>query len=162
MAQFVFAPGLADGAILDPIQEPSQGYVVVKYEGRRPAPDQRIADYLLQLNSGADFSTLATQVSETSDASTGGDLGWVSPYQFSSDQQAAIFQTPVGRVSNIVNSNGYYLYKIVDEQTRTPDAAQQAKLKKVVFQRWLTELQGNSLVWQDTAAVSALAPASPT
>jgi parvulin-like peptidyl-prolyl isomerase len=162
VAQFVFAPGLATGAILDPIQEPSQGYVVVLYQGRRPAPDQRIADDLLQINSGVDFATVAKQSSESADASTGGDLGWVSPYMLTADQQAAIFQTPVGRVSNIVNGNGYYLYKIIDQQTRTPDAAQQAKLKKVVFPRWLSELQANSLVWQDTAAVTALAPATPS
>jgi len=162
VAQFVFAPGLATGAILDPIQEPSQGYVVVLYQGRRPAPDQRIADDLLQINSGVDFATVAKQNSESADASTGGDLGWVSPYMLTADQQAAIFQTPVGRVSNIVNGNGYYLYKIIDQQTRTPDAAQQAKLKKVVFPRWLSELQANSLVWQDTAAVTALAPATPS
>lgn len=162
VAQFVFAPGLATGAILDPIQEPSQGYVVVLYQGRRAAPDQRIADDLLQINSGVDFATVAKQSSESADASTGGDLGWVSPYMLTADQQAAIFQTPVGRVSNIVNGNGYYLYKIIDQQTRTPDAAQQAKLKKVVFPRWLSELQANSLVWQDTAAVTALAPATPS
>ncbi|MGA3030913.1 MAG: peptidylprolyl isomerase [Candidatus Limnocylindrales bacterium] len=162
VAQFVFAPGLATGAILDPIQEPSQGYVVVLYQGRRAAPDQRIADDLLQINSGVDFATVAKQNSESADASTGGDLGWVSPYMLTADQQAAIFQTPVGRVSNIVNGNGYYLYKIIDQQTRTPDAAQQAKLKKVVFPRWLSELQANSLVWQDTAAVTALAPATPS
>ncbi len=162
VAQFVFAPGLAVGAILDPIQEPSQGYVVVEYQGRRPAPDQRIADDLLQINSGVDFSTVAKANSESADAVTGGDLGWVSPYMLTADQQAAIFQTPVGRVSNIVSSNGYFLYKILDQQTRTPDAAQQAKLKLVVFPRWLAELQANSLVWQDTAAVSALAPATPS
>jgi len=162
VAQFVFAPGLATGAILDPIQEPSQGYVVVLYQGRRAAPDQRIADDLLQINSGVDFATVAKQNSESADASTGGDLGWVSPYMLTADQQAATFQIPVGRVSNIVNGNGYYLYKIIDQQTRTPDAAQQAKLKKVVFPRWLSELQANSLVWQDTAAVTALAPATPS
>ncbi|MFI5259561.1 MAG: peptidylprolyl isomerase [Candidatus Limnocylindrales bacterium] len=162
VASIVFAPGLAVGAILDPIQEPSQGYVVVLYQGRRPAPDQRIADALLQINSGVDFSTVAMQTSESADAATGGDLGWVSPYMLTGDQQAAIFQTPVGRVSNIVNSNGYYLYKILADQNRTADADQQAKLKKVVFPRWLSQLQANALVWQDTAAVNAMAPATPS
>ena len=45
------------------------------------------------------------------------------------------------------SDNGYYLYKVLAEQTRTPDAAQQAKLKKVVFQHWLTEFQANALIW---------------
>jgi hypothetical protein len=60
----------------------------------------------------------------------------------------------------MVTNNGYFIYKVLAEETRTADADQQAKLKNVVFQRWLTELQSNSLVWQDTAAVTALNPSA--
>jgi len=159
----VFDPSLTPGTILAPILEPSEGYVVVDFEGRRPAPDQRIADALLMINAGTDFATEAKQASEAVDAATGGDLGWVSEYMLNADQQAAIWQTPVGGVSNIVSdSNGYWIYKVVDQQTRTPDATQQAKLKNVVFSRWLTAFQANALVWQDSAALTAMAPASPT
>ena len=41
------------------------------------------------------------------------------------------------------------------------DADQQAKLLKVVFPNWLDELQAGALVWEDNAAVSAAASASP-
>ena len=157
----VFKDGLAAGTILDPIQETTQGYVLVQFQGRRPAPDLRIAAIQLALNGGADFTAEAKAASEAVDAPTGGDLGWVSPYQMASVQQQAIFSTPVGSVSNMVSNNGYFVYKVVEEQTRTADAAQQAKLKNVVFQRWLAELQGNALVWKDAAALSAMAP-SPT
>ena len=157
----VFKDDLAPGTILDPILESSQGYIVVQLQGRRPAPDLRIAIDQFNLNAGADFADLAKSSSEAVDAPTGGDLGWVSPYQLSAVQQAAVFSTPVGRVSNMVSNSGYFLYKVVDEQTRTADADQQAKLKNVVFQRWLTEFQGNSLVWQDATALAALNP-SPT
>ena len=158
----VFASGLTPGTILDPIQETSQGYVVVLFQGRRPAPDQRIADALLMINAGTDFVTEAAQASEAPEASTGADLGWVSPYMLTNAQQNAILQTPVGGVSNIVNSNGYYIYKVIDQQTRTPDAAQQARLKNVVFKNWLSELQANALVWTDSAALTAMAPATPS
>ncbi len=158
----VFATGLTPGTILDPIQEPSQGYVVVLFQGRRPAPDQRIADAMLMVNAGTDFATEATQASEAPDASTGADLGWVSPYMLTDASQQAIKQTPLGSVSNIVSSGGYYIYKVIDQQTRTPDAAQQAKLKNVVYQHWLSEFQANALVWTDSAALTAMAPASPT
>ena len=157
----VFAAGLAPGTILDPIQETTQGYVIVQFQGRRPAPDLRIAEAQFALNSGADFADEAKNASEAVDAPTGGDLGWVSKYQLASVQEQAVFSTPVGHVSNMVSNNGYFIYKVLEEQTRTADAAQQAKLKNVVFQRWLAELQGNALVWKDATALSAMAP-SPT
>jgi peptidyl-prolyl cis-trans isomerase SurA len=158
----VFKDGLAVGTILDPIQETSAGYVVVQFQGRRDAPATRMASAQFALNSGTDFSLEATQVSESTDAVLGGDLGWVSPYQLGPDQAQVIFKsTPVGRVGNMLSGSGYYvLYKVVDEQTRVADLDQQAKLKRVVFTNWLTELQGNALVWQDTAGLTAMSPAT--
>jgi hypothetical protein len=159
----VFASGLTPGTILDPIQEPSEGYVVVLFQGRRPAPDQRIADAMLMINAGIPFTTEAILASEAVDATSGGDLGWVSPYMLNDDQWQAILQTPIGGVSNIVSdSNGYWIYKVLSQETRVPDAAQQARLKGVVFSRWLADFQANALVWQDSAALTAMAPASPT
>jgi parvulin-like peptidyl-prolyl isomerase len=156
----VFKDGLAPGTILDPILETSQGYIIVQFQGRRPAPDLRIAIDQFNVNTGADFADLAKSSSEAVDAPSGGDLGWVSPYQLAAVQEQAIDSTPVGSVSNMVSSNGYFIYKVIDKQTRTADADQQAKLKNVVFQRWLTEFQASQLVWQDTTALTALNPAA--
>ena len=158
----VFQKGLPAGTILDPILEPSVGYVVTLFQGRRAAPDQRVADAAWAVNNGADFATEAKLLSEASDAVSGGELGWVSPYMLTATQQQAIFSTPIGRVSNIVSiDRGFYLYQVTQEATRVADADQQAKLKKVVFPSWLAELQSNSLIWEDTASVSALASATP-
>jgi parvulin-like peptidyl-prolyl isomerase len=154
----VFKDGLTPGEILDPIEEPAQGYVVVQWQGRRQAPAQRIANAQFEINNGADFGATAKTSSEVADAITGGDLGWVSPYMLTPAQQQVIFSTPVGRVSNLVSGNGYFLYKVTDEQTRVADPDQQLKLKKVVFSAWLTELQANALVWEDTAALDSIAP----
>jgi hypothetical protein len=159
----VFDPNLAPGTILDPILEPTLGYVLVQYQGRRPAPDQRIANAQFEINNGTDFAQEAKLSSEVSDALTGGDLGWVSPYQYGDDRQSTIFDSPVGSVTPMINSNGYHIYKVIAQETRTADAEQQAKLKPLIFTHWLTELQNNSLVWQDAAALDALTPgASPT
>jgi parvulin-like peptidyl-prolyl isomerase len=157
----IFVSDLAPGTILDPIQETAYGYVVVQYQGRRPAPDQRIANALFAINGGTSFTDEVKVASDAADAPTGGDLGWVSPYMLTSQQQQNIEQTPVGRVSNIVSGNSYFLYLVVDRQTRVADADQQAKLLRVVFPSWLDELHANALVWQDAAAVSALASPSP-
>jgi hypothetical protein len=161
VAKAVYTAGVADGTVLDPIQEASYGYVVVQFQGRRPAPAQRIANALFAINGGTAFADEAKSVSESADASGGGNLGWVSPYMLTSNQEKTINQTPVGRVSNIVQNTSYFLYQVVDRQTRVADPDQQAKLLKVVFPNWLDQLQANALVWKDAAAVSALASASP-
>jgi len=158
----VFKDGLTPGTVLDPILEPSYGYVLVLFQGRRPAPDQRIANAAFMINNGTDFQTEAKAISEASDALTGGDLGWVSPYMLTTEQQQAIWETPIGGISSIVStSNGFYLYQVTQEATRVADADQQAKLKAVVFPTWLQELQADSLIWEDQNEVSALASATP-
>jgi parvulin-like peptidyl-prolyl isomerase len=161
VATAVFAGGIADGTIMDPILETAAGYVVVEFQGLRPAPDQRIADAQFAINNGTDFSTEARVASESADASVGGDMGWVSPYQLTPDQERAVAATPVGSVSNMLSGSGFYVvYKVLETQTRVADPVQQAKLLRVVFTRWLTELQSNALVWQDQAALDAMNPSA--
>ena len=158
----LYKDGLAVGTILDPIQETSSGYVVVQLEGRRPGAAQRIANAQLALNSGVDFSEEARLISDAADSAKGGDEGWVTKYMLTADQEAAIYQAPVGSVTRMVDGNAYWIFKVVDEQTRVADADTQAKLKQAVYPRWLSELQATALVWTDTAGVAAMAPPSPT
>ena len=162
VATALYKDGLAAGTILDPIQEPTSGYVVAQFQGRRPGPDQRIANAQLEINSGVDFAVEAGKISDSADAAKGGDMGWVTKYMLSADQEAAIWQTPIGGVSRMVSGNALWLYKVVDEQTRVADADTQSKLKQTVYARWLNELQGTALVWTDTAGLAAMAPASPS
>ena len=158
----VTKPGLAPG-IIGPILEQSMGYVVADFEGTRPAPAQRIADAQIMLATGSDFATEVAQYSEAADAVKGGDMGWISRYMLPTDLEAAVFQTPVGGTSRMVhNSNGYWIFKVLSEETRTADATQQAKLKIGVFKSWLDELTGAANVWTDTAALTAITPASAT
>jgi hypothetical protein len=51
---------------------------------------------------------------------------------------------------------------VIEEQTRLPDAATAARLRTIVFQRWLNDLQANTNVWTDQAGLTAISPASPT
>src|ERR1035437_7351128 len=162
VATALYKDGLVAGTILDPIQEPTSGYVVVQFEGRRPGPSQRIANAQLDINSGVDFAVEAGKISDSADAAKGGDMGWVTKYMLSSDQESAIWQTPIGGVSRMVSGNALWIYKVIDEQTRVADADTQAKLKQTVYARWLAELQSTALVWTDTAAIAAMAPPSAT
>lgn len=162
VAPAVYADGLAVGTIPDPILETTSGYVVLQFEGRRPGPSQRIANAQLHLNSGVDFAVEAGKISDSADSAKGGDMGWVTKYMLSSDLEAAIWQTPIGGVSRMVDGDTFLIYKVLDEQTHVADADTQAKLKKIVYNRWLTELQGTALVWTDTPGLAAMVPPSPT
>jgi parvulin-like peptidyl-prolyl isomerase len=142
-----------------PILEPSMGYVLADYQGRRPAPDQRIADAQLALATGADFATVAKEYSESDDVNNGANLGWVFKYQLSDDLESAIFQAPVGGLTRVVLSNdGWHLYKVLAAETRAPDATQQLKLKKLVFPGWLNDLTTATNIWTDQAALTAITP----
>jgi len=162
VGEALYVDGLKKGTILDPIQEASSGYVVVQFEGRRAGPAQRIANAQLALNSGVDFSEEARLVSDAADSAKGGDLGWVTKYELTADQEAAIWQAPIGGVTRMVDGNAYWIFKVVGEQSRVADANTQAKMKRSSYSRWLSELRATSLVWTDTVGVTAMAPASAT
>jgi parvulin-like peptidyl-prolyl isomerase len=157
----VFASDVTPGEILPPILEQSEGYIVVQFEGRRPAPEIRIAEAQFDINSGEDFATVAQAISEKVNAANGAELGWVAPYQLDTVEQNAIFSVPVGSVTPMIDDSGYHIYKVLEEQTRVPDAAAQARLKDVVFPRWLSDLQASALIWTDGARVADLQSATP-
>jgi len=155
----LFKDGLKAGTILDPILESASGYVLVEFDGRRGAPAQRIANAQLAINSGMSFEDAAKKYGESADALAGGDIGWVAQYTFTGTQRDAIWNTPVGSVSELVTINGdFYVFKVTEQQTRTLDAVSQAKLKKTLFTTWLGELKGSTLTWEDSAAMTALTP----
>jgi parvulin-like peptidyl-prolyl isomerase len=157
----VFANDVTPDEILPPIFEQSSGYVVVQFQGRRPAPEVRIAQAQFDINSGEDFATVAQAISEKVNAADGAKLGWVAPYQLGDAEENAIFAVPVGSVTPMIDDSGYHIYKVIEQQTRVPDAAEQARLKDVVFPRWLADLQASALIWTDDTRVADLQSATP-
>jgi len=73
-------------------------------------------DVLNKIKGGGDFTELAKQYSQASDASTGGDLGNVSKGQVSDEEQKAIDALQAGQVSDVFKSQyGYEIVKVVDK-----------------------------------------------
>jgi hypothetical protein len=98
---------------------------------------------------GADFAAIARANSDR-EAEAGGDLGWVTRYQLDRFREAAIFGTPVGEVSQPFHlADGLYLFNVVDEVVRPPDASQ------------LTGLRGSNprhAAWKAAALPAELLP----
>jgi hypothetical protein len=138
-ADAILKDGLKPGDLLPPVRS-SFGWHVIQVMYRPPDIDQmkKLRD---QANGGTDFSQLARDNSEGSEASKGGDLGFVAQAQLDARLSRAIFATPVGQVSDIVEipKVGTFLFKVLAEETRTPDSTQLTLLKQRAFTNWYGE-----------------------
>ncbi len=152
----VFANGLKQGDLIGPVQS-AYGWHVILFQDRRPDPQSRIDAAKLRAESGEDFAAIAKEVSEGPDQATGGDMGWVAKYQLSSDKEAAIFATPVGKTSDPleVPNDGFYLFKVDQEQSRKPDGDQLKTLKASAFTNWYTAQKAAAEI-DDQSQASAL------
>lgn len=138
-AAAILKPELQPGQLLEPVKS-AFGWHVIQVMYRPPDIDElnRLRE---QAVGGADFATLARDFSESTEAGKGGDKGWVAPGLMDARLLRAIFETPVGQVSQVleVKDAGVFLYKVVAERTQAPDADQLATIKDQAFQYWYGE-----------------------
>jgi parvulin-like peptidyl-prolyl isomerase len=138
-ADAILKDGLNPGDLLPPVKS-AFGWHVIQVMYRPPDVDQmkKLRD---QAIAGADFSQLARDNSEGPEAGKGGDLGFVAQGQLDARLSRAIFATPIGQVSDVVEvSNvGTFLFKVLAEETKTPDATQLQLLQQRAFTNWYGE-----------------------
>ncbi len=86
-----------------------------------PAQEQavlkRMHEIQSQIAAGADFNDMAFRFSEDPSAKQNrGNLGWVEPFMMVLPFEDAVYETPVGSVSEPVRTSfGYHLVKVTDE-----------------------------------------------
>ncbi len=133
----IFAPGLKKGQLLEPVKS-QFGWHVIQFIDRRGNPQARAEDAKLRTMRGEDFAAIAKDVSEGPEAAKGGEIGWVARYQFGKQLEDAIFGTPVGGVSDVIDvpGDGFYIFKVWEEQTRRPDPDQARTLRANAFSSW--------------------------
>jgi peptidyl-prolyl cis-trans isomerase D len=82
-----------------------------KVEERR----KRAEEILEKAKTTKDFAALAKQVSESSTASKGGDLGWIQKGTLVEPIESTLFALKKGEVSGVIRGkDGFYLFKIED------------------------------------------------
>jgi peptidyl-prolyl cis-trans isomerase D len=83
-----------------------------------PKLKAKAEDLLKQIKSGADFAKLAEQNSDDkSNASKGGDLGWVSRGQMVPEFEKATFALNKGQISDVVSTNyGFHVVQVLDKE----------------------------------------------
>ncbi len=107
---------------------------------------------------GADFAAVARVNSDAPDADSGGDMGWIAPYQLASAVQDVLFGLKVGQVSSpIAQSDGTYLYMVSQRAQRPVDATQQAALVANAFTNWYEAQRAKASVWRSPDVPAATA-----
>ena len=114
------------------------GWHVIQFIDRRGNAQSRAEDAKVRTLRGEDFATIAKEVSEGPAAANGGAIGGVAHHQLAKQLEDAIFGTPVGGGSDVVDvaGDGFYIFKVWEEQTRMPDPEQVKTLKAHVFANW--------------------------
>lgn len=175
------APSLDVGATSDPIRSPSGLHLVHMADMRgggdqmveqtrvrhilvRPSEimtDEQARDLVASLKeraeAGEDFADLAREFSEDiGSAAEGGDLGWTNPGQMVPEFEAAMAETPVGELSDPVQSQfGWHVLEVMErrEQDMTREAIR-ARATEALHQRkyeeeldaWLRKIRDEAYV----------------
>jgi parvulin-like peptidyl-prolyl isomerase len=145
----IIKPGLTEGQILEPVKSAFGWHVIqVMY---RPTDDARMAKLKQQADGGADFAILARDESYAPNSGTGGDMGWVVKGQLDDKLTDAIFNTPIGKVSDVVkiDNDGLYLFKVFAEQVKAPEGRQLDNLKQTAFSKWYDEKKSAAKIERD-------------
>ena len=106
---------------------------------------------------GADFAAVARVNSDAPDADSGGDMGWIAPYQLAPAVQDVLFGLKVGQASQpIARPDGSYLYMVSERARRPVDATQQAALEASAFTSWYQAQRAKASIWRspDVPAVT--------
>jgi parvulin-like peptidyl-prolyl isomerase len=136
----IFAEGLEPGQLLEPVKT-QFGWHVILFEDRRPDATSRIEEAKRRADAGEDFATIAREVSEGPEAQDGGELGWIARTQLDETLETAIFATPVGETTDVVEvaGDGFYLFKVWEEEERLPEGEQADTLRETAFINWYSE-----------------------
>jgi parvulin-like peptidyl-prolyl isomerase len=154
----IFTAGLRPGEILPPVKSVF-GWHVIQFMHRYGDGDSAwMADLKTRAEAGIDFAQLARDNGEGPESKLGGDIGWVAKGQLSAIKEQTIFGTPVGSVSEVLSipGDGTYLFMVVAEETRGPDADQVAAFESSGFSNWYADQKGQADITRDISGTGSL------
>jgi len=90
--------------------------------GGRAGAEKQMARVVLQIQKGADFSKLATAMSDSLTSERGGDMGWIQRGTLTdADLEGELFEMPAGTTTRVITrSNRFEVYRVTErEEART-------------------------------------------
>lgn len=101
------------------------------------AAKQKAEDVLSKVKGGGDFTALAKQYSQASDAASGGDLGFFTKGQLPDNEQTAAEALQPGQVSDVIKTQyGYEILKVIEKKDDGSIHAQHILIKTIDFNSW--------------------------
>jgi parvulin-like peptidyl-prolyl isomerase len=136
----ILDPSKAAGTILAPIKGEDAWFVIQIMRRSDVAEDDFMASLRTQAVDEATFRKLARDNSEGEGSAEEGDIGWITRGQLSDLLDTAVFETPIGSISEVVDIQGeaQYLLWILAEETRDLDEEQLDIIESTGFSTWYT------------------------
>jgi parvulin-like peptidyl-prolyl isomerase len=137
----VLADGLQPGQLLEPIQSELGWYVIQFMRPEGDGEDAWLESLRSKIIDEASFKQVARDNSEAEEAAEGGDIGWIARGQLVDQLDSAVFGTGIGANSTVitVTGDGFYVLRVLAEETRTPTEEQLQIFERSGFQYWYTQ-----------------------
>ena len=133
-------------------------HILIRSSNRTEEEAKALADDLVtQLNAGKSFEELAKAHSEGSEASEGGEMGWVEKGQLMGEIDEKVFALQAGQLAGPVQSSlGYHIFKLVErkEVSVKPLADVRSVIQDILFKQklkvrldgWMQTLKKNAYI----------------
>ena len=133
-------------------------HILVRVSSRTEEEAKTLADDLMaQLSSGKSFEELAKAHSEGSEASEGGEMGWVEKGQLMGEIDEKVFALKPGELAGPIHSSlGFHIFKMVErkEVSIKPLTEVRGQVQDILFKKklgdrlesWMQSLKKNAYI----------------
>jgi parvulin-like peptidyl-prolyl isomerase len=163
-ADAVFDKDHQVGEIIGPVKT-QFGWHVILFQDRKGPPESRIKEILdLVKAPGADFEKIARERSDETNASKGGEIGWVARNQLEKKEEDALFALQPGQTSSeaVTLSDGMHVYRVTERAQRPLDETQRDAIEQNGFNNWFDPqkeaAEADGTIFRDPSTVSGNEP----
>ena len=137
------------------------GYHVIQVFERRTTAMEQATNVLAEVQKAPDtFAAVARrESSDHTSSATGGDIGWVAPYEKDADFEQAVFAlTKKGQISDkpVTLSGGIYIFKLLDTSpARYLEDDRRSSIRTTGYPTWRDQVKSQVGVWVDPSLQTA-------